>query len=73
MTQGAGKTISILMLIIDYAHRNDKKKISIISAELSKMKKTVIKDFLEIMADWNMIHHGRWNIAENTFTLSPKS
>lgn len=67
--QGAGKTISILMLIIDYAHRNDKKKISIISAELSKMKKTVIKDFLDIMQDWNMIQYGRWNISENTFTF----
>lgn len=67
--QGAGKTISILMLIIDYAHRNDKKKISIISAELSKMKKTVIKDFLDIMNDWNMMQYGRWNISENTFTF----
>ena len=67
--QGAGKTISILMLIIDYAHHNEKKKISIISAELSKMKKTVIKDFLDIMQDWNMIQFGRWNISENTFTF----
>lgn len=67
--QGAGKTISILMLIIDFAHRNDKKKISIISAELSKMKKTVIKDFLDIMGDWNMMQYGRWNISENTFTF----
>jgi len=67
--QGAGKTISILMLIIDFAHRNEKKKISIISAELSKMKKTVIKDFLDIMQDWNMFEYGRWNIAESTFTF----
>ena len=28
--QGSGKTISILMLIIDFASRNEKKKISII-------------------------------------------
>lgn len=67
--QGAGKTISILMLIIDFAFRNEKKKISIISGELSKMKKTVIKDFLDIMRDWNMVDYGRWNIAENTFTF----
>lgn len=67
--QGAGKTISILMLIIDFAHRNDKKKISIISAELSKMKKTVIKDFLDIMQDWNMLQFGVWNKSENTFTF----
>jgi len=57
------------MLIIDYAHRNEKKKISIISAELSKMKKTVIQDFLNIMDDWNMMQYGRWNIAENKFTF----
>lgn len=67
--QGAGKTISILMLIIDYAHRNDKKKISIISAELSKMKKTVIKDFIDIMQDWNMIQFGTWNKTDSTFTF----
>jgi len=58
------------MLIIDFAHRNEKKKISIISAELSKMKKTVIKDFLEIMQDWNMLQFGKWNISENTFTFT---
>ena len=68
--QGSGKTISILMLIIDYALRNEKKRISIISDELSKMKRTVIKDFLEIMKDWNAINYGRWNISENTFTFS---
>lgn len=65
--QGAGKTISILMLIIDYAYRNEKKKISIISGELSKMKKTVIKDFIDIMQDWNMMQYGIWNKSENTF------
>ena len=58
------------MLIIDYASRNEKKKISIISSELSKMKKTVIKTFLDIMRDWNMINWGRWNISENTFTFN---
>ena len=57
------------MLIIDYAHRNDKKKISIISAELSKMKKTVIKDFLDVMQDWNMLQLGTWNKTESTFTF----
>ena len=67
--QGAGKTISIVMLIIDFAFRNDKKKISIVSGELSKMKKTVIKDFLDIMQDWNMMQYGIWNKTENTFTF----
>lgn len=68
--QGAGKTISILMLLIDFASRNEKRKISIISSELSKMKKTVVKDFLDIMVDWNFIQFGKWNISENTFTFN---
>lgn len=58
------------MLLIDYASRNEKKKISVISSELSKMKKTVIKDFLDIMRDWNMLNLGKWNIAENVFTFN---
>ena len=68
--QGAGKTISILMLIIDYAHTNEKKRISIISDELSKMKRTVIKDFLDIIADWNISQFGKWNKSENIFTFN---
>lgn len=68
--QGAGKTISILMLIIDYAHTNEKKRISIISDELSKMKRTVIKDFLDIIGDWNISQFGKWNKSENIFTFN---
>lgn len=66
--QGAGKTISILMLIIDLCLRSPGKKVSIISDELSKMKRTVIRDFLEIIKDWNIINkHGTWNKTDNTF------
>jgi len=68
--QGAGKTISILMLIIDFAMRNDGKKISIVSDELSKMKRTVVRDFLNIMKDWNLYELGTWNKTENIFTFS---
>ena len=67
--QGAGKTISILMLIIDFAYRNDGKKISIVSDELSKMKRTVVRDFLNILKDWNIFERGTWNKTENIFTL----
>jgi phage terminase large subunit len=67
--QGAGKTISILMLIIDFAYRNEGKKISIVSDELSKMKRTVVRDFLNILKDWNIFERGTWNKTENIFTL----
>ena len=67
--QGAGKTISVLMLIIDYTYRNEGKKISVVSDELSKMKRTVVRDFLNILKDWNIYERGTWNKTENIFTL----
>lgn len=57
------------MLIIDFAYRNDGKKISIVSDELSKMKRTVVRDFLNILKDWNMYALGAWNKSENIFTF----
>lgn len=47
--QGAGKTFAILILIINHALRHRNKEIYIASAELSKMRITVIKDFVKIM------------------------
>lgn len=69
--QGASKTISILMLIIDLGYStNNPKKISIVSDELSKMKRTVIRDFLNILRDWNIYQLGTWNKSDNIFTFS---
>lgn len=47
--QGAGKTFAILILLINHALRHSGKEIYIASAELSKMRITVIKDFVKIM------------------------
>lgn len=47
--QGAGKTFAILWLLCDYAWKNPGKEIFIASAELTKMRITVIKDFKKIM------------------------
>ncbi len=47
--QGAGKTFAILILIANYAQRNPDKEIFIASAELTKMRITVIKDFIKIL------------------------
>lgn len=47
--QGAGKTISILILLINHASSKPNKEILIISAELTKMRLTVIKDFVKVM------------------------
>lgn len=47
--QGAAKTYSILILIINHASNNQDREIFIASDELSKMRITVIKDFVNIM------------------------
>jgi phage terminase large subunit len=47
--QGSGKTISILILLINHAFRVNDREILILSAELTKMRLTVIKDFIKVM------------------------
>ena len=47
--QGSGKTISILILLINHASSQPNKEVLIISSELTKMRLTVIKDFVKIM------------------------
>lgn len=47
--QGSGKTISILILLINHALSKPDREILIISAELTKMRLTVIKDFVKVM------------------------
>ncbi len=47
--QGAGKTISILLLLANHAYSQKDKQIFICSHELSKMRITVIKDFISVM------------------------
>ncbi len=47
--QGAGKTFSILMILINHASGISNRQIYVVSAELSKMRDTVIKDFLIII------------------------
>lgn len=64
--QGAGKTIAILMNIIDAVERT-KQEITICSAELSKVKDTVLNDFLKILIDYNLFQQKRYNKAESSY------
>ena len=52
--QGASKTISILELIIQ-SLLSSEKEASVLSSELSKMKKTVIRDYVKICKDWGVM------------------
>ena len=52
--QGAGKTIGILMIILNHGMHNPDREITIIQAELSKLKKTAMRDFQKILRSYDM-------------------
>lgn len=67
--QGAGKTIAILSLIINNASNNSDREWIIISEELTKMKDSVIKDFLKTIKAFNIFKEQRWNKSEYVYTF----
>jgi len=58
--QGAGKTYGILQLLVNHASSNPNKEIFVASEELSKMRITVIKDFVNIMVSFGIFERLRW-------------
>ena len=52
--QGSGKTYSTMILIVNHASTVPKREIYVVSAELSKMRDTVIKDTLTILEDFSL-------------------
>lgn len=60
--QGASKTISILELIIQ-SLLSSEKEATVLSSELSKMKRTVIRDYRKILKDWGI--NGEYNKSES--------
>lgn len=63
-SQGASKTFSILMLLINHASSKEDRKILVVSEELSKMRPTVIADFIKIMKEWGIYEDSSWNSSE---------
>jgi len=54
--QGASKTISIIQLLIQ-SLCSSTKEATILSSELSKMKRTVIRDYKKICKDWGVLEN----------------
>jgi hypothetical protein len=65
--QGAGKTIGILMMLIDYQERYQS-EITICSAQLSKLKDTALNDYIKIRKDWNLFNDKYFNKSESTYS-----
>lgn len=63
--QGAGKTIAILELIVQ-SLISSTKEATVLSSELSKMKKTVVRDYKKIAKDWGVMQNeSDFNRAES--------
>lgn len=62
--QGASKTVSILQLIIQSLVKSTKEA-SVLSSELSKMKRTVIRDYIKIAKDWGVMGSNDYNKSES--------
>lgn len=63
----ASKTISILLLLIDYAQSHENKTISVVSATYPHLKRGAIKDFLNIMKAHEYFHPACWNKTDSTY------
>ena len=65
----ASKTISILLLLIDYAQTNPNKLISVVSESLPHMKKGALKDFLHIMKTHGYYKEHEYNRTDKQYTF----
>ena len=65
--QGAGKTVGIEMLLSNHAQHKEDVEITIVQAELSKLKKTAVLDFIKIMKSMDLWDRSRWNKTESIY------
>ncbi|MEC4050654.1 phage terminase large subunit [Flavobacterium sp. SUN046] len=68
--QGASKTFTILLKIIDQCILREDTSCTIFQYELTKMKRTVIRDFKKIMKETNNWVPSEWNGSSSTYTFS---
>lgn len=67
--QGASKTFTILLRIIDQCVVRDDTSATIFQYELTKMKRTVIRDFIRIMKETDNWVKSEWNASTSTYNF----
>lgn len=65
----AGKTISILLILLDWAITRPNKIVSIVSDTLPNLRKGAMRDFLNICRETNVQEYSIWNKTESTLLL----
>lgn len=69
----AGKTIAILLILIDKAQTQSGKIISVVSETMPHLKRGAIRDFLSIMESHGYYKENNWNKTECTYTFETGS
>lgn len=69
----ASKTISILMIIIDWCQTNKNKKFDVMSESYPHLEDGAIKDFREIMLDRGYWDDAKWNGTKHTYTFETQT
>ena len=66
----AGKTICIILILIDYAIKNKGKEISIVSESVPHLRRGVLKDFLSILNSLNRYKENQYNRSALKYTFT---
>ena len=66
----AGKTICILLILIDYAIRNKGKEISVVSESIPHLRRGALKDFLGILKGMNRYKDSQFNKSTLKYTFT---
>jgi len=66
----AGKTICILLILIDYAIRNEGKEISVVSESIPHLRRGAFKDFLNILKGLNRYKDSQLNKSTLKYTFT---
>jgi len=69
----AGKSIAILLILIDIAQSQKGKTISVVSETVPHLKRGVIRDFLSILKEQNYYKDDRWNRTDFIYTFETGS
>lgn len=69
----AGKTIAILLILIDRAQSEKGKMFSVVSETLPHLKKGAIRDFLNIMEGHGYYNDNNWNRTDFIYTFETGS
>ena len=57
----AGKTVAVLLILIDYAIRNPHKEISVVAESIPHLRRGALKDFLNILKALNRYDERKFN------------